>query len=43
VAKLPTLKPSNASITDAMWGVRAPNNRMSLPCLSIMDDKRVPN
>jgi len=43
VAKLPTLKPSTAGITDVMCGGRAPNNRMSLPCLSIMDDKRVPN
>jgi hypothetical protein len=43
VAKLPSLGPSNVGITDAMWGGRAPNNRMSLPCLSIMDDKGVPN
>lgn len=43
VTKLPSLWPLNASITDDMWGGRAPNNRMSLPCLSIMDDKGVPN
>jgi len=43
VAKIPSLGPSYASITDVMWGGRAPKNRMSLPCLSIMDGKGVPN
>ncbi len=43
VAKLPSLGPSYGGITNAMWEGRAPNDRMSLPCFSIMDDKEVPN